>query len=711
MNSIAVNFSLSANIPNAKFILISSLTGSTTPMTYDGPGPDGQTHLYSSALRVSDIPSFPLAIDYRYARDGIECFPECGQFVITRPSPTPVSIFDSLSRGQYTDHTTFSVAFHIPATFEAGCLPVLSIQDHPDRIPMIHDPGKNTYHVTHKFSIYTVQPLLYHYALTAARDGHLVHSEPSRPHTLFVRAPVGGFLISVFESWSDSFPSFSHVSRPIETFFRPTATVFAIEAIPPQSASACFFKRKDVPQPEPLAHEGVWFLTQELPRGHLKFESSLGWRINSELSWSSCPFDFSAPASGAILYRDLRESPLRRGLSVFLPLISLRLTPSRAVGDFSVIPGLARWAKSIGIAVIHLHVEQLENSLLDPVHADIGHPETNGFLNEVRDAKLAALWALFCESKERVQPFVAAFEVRQPWLRAAAGSEFGLWVQWFLASQLTAAFEAVAETGVQLLLDVVAFSHEHIQRSAMWFGHFAQALRIVGLEQAAFEPIPMETVTRQMSNWAQPITQLFCRTDGSVVQIKGENAAPEKVAQLIGKFSTGVRGVVRDHVNWMFGVSRAQLTQALRSVAVYCPAAIVLSGPVGQLFPLEMMAEQFHCLPESNRVVQNLHGNQVLSPSYLSPEVASEFPEQVQVAQIREEITRKNATDAMVVDVFFGDLMAVACGDRVRVTPIQLIKDHCRFLFPFTLDELTENSEVRNSLLEVLNVGKRWAQN
>jgi hypothetical protein len=160
----------------------------------------------------------------------------------------------------------------------------------------------------------------------------------------------------------------------------------------------------------------------------------------------------------------------------------------------------------------------------------------------------------------------------------------------------------------------------------------------------------------------------------------------------------------------MDSLTSSDLHQSMEAISRHCPAALVLSAAAVQRFEIAEMVKKFHCLPESNEVILSLSGKQVLCTSYLSPEVASEFPEDISLVDMRQEIERKNMLDVLLVDVFLGDLVSVARGERVQVTPIQLMEHYCRFLFPFTLDELTADSELTDSVRDILRASSREAQ-
>jgi hypothetical protein len=693
MTGSTVNFTLSADVPDSELVLFSSLTGSTSLMVYSGPGSDAHTHFYTTTLDLPDIPSFPFTVDYRYTKDGADCFPGCGRFIIARSSPSPISIRDSLASEQYTDHTVFSVTFHIPDTFQPGRPPALLLQDHSDPIPMTHDPEHNLYRHTHTFSIFTVQPLFYHYAIL---DSPL-KSELGRPHNLFIRFPVGGFHISVYELFHESIPSFSYTSRPICPTFSSETVPFSIEAVSPFQPTDCYFRRFDSPDDLPLEPAGAWILVQDVSLSKLDFQFALEWQPESDIESEVCPFT-SFEKSDAILYRSIRDSPISRGLSVFLPLVSLRPNSAKTVGDFSVIPGLATWAKSVGISVIHLHVEQLSGNLIDPVIADIPVEGNAANLVEVREAKVAALWLLFRESVESTKDYVTEFRVRHAWINEACRSEFAVWVQWFLAAQLTAAFERVAELGVQIMVDAVLFNVGSLVEKMNWFAHFAQAVRIVGIEQAPVEYPALQRAQETLGQWTESVAGFVSQT------------LPQwrlgRVQNWLERGMSFVNQTVQVPLTWVDEIPRPGLHRAMAGLAGQCPAAVVLSAAAQRRFTANEIAA-FHCLPENSEVIGSLSGNQVLCAAYLSPEVVSEFPVEVSLEEMRAEIVRKCQTEAVLVDLFFGDLVSVARGERVDVDAVQVVEHQRRFVFRFTLEELLQEPELRGGVREVLQEGRR----
>lgn len=242
-----------------------------------------------------------------------------------------------------------------------------------------------------------------------------------------------------------------------------------------------------------------------------------------------------------------------------------------------------------------------------------------------------------------------------------------------LFSQLSRAHADALALGVHLVVDFVIDAGEPLDQvcdGIIAASRAASVVRIVGVRNVYRQPIHC---------FGEGVCERIGEVQGSSVLVDDHMATPGWLEQRLEGLPQDVVAQVRarkdEIIRTTFRPCRDMLTRAARETAV----CLLMDEDGTKLFGPEMV-NSFGLLPT---------GPEVELPNRLSPEMLSEFPEEVPAELISQEVRRRAAFPTKLSTVYLHDLL-VAAGDwkRERPEPLQLINEHCRFRLPVALDVL-----------------------
>jgi hypothetical protein len=688
---VPVRFSLALDSvsPSVKLILTDSGQIAMSPAV----SPLASVHVYETTVRLDGV-SFPIKCRYNYELAGRPIFPELRTLLIGSPPPSGSVVVSDSPWGAPPPADQFAVNFHVYYAAEPG--ETVAVQsDFPvfegarrSYIALSSVPGTDIWSGTALISLFAARPIAYKYSVYS-RDGSAVHRENGRCHVLYVGDTFGGFSVSVYDGWTDHIGGFQYIPRPVWAssgrWFLP---FFALDFVP----------RTPVPSAT-IAASGAFRVGQMMFVG--------GWRFDALASEGQ--FEFGIPptelpsfvvrettsVSWTIAARFIDGSPFEKTLSVYVPLVSLR-TNGKPSGDFGALVEFAEWAKGVGIGQVHVHIEQLADHLLDPVHACVPCDAGELSLPAIREAKLRWLRSAF----DRDDPHFCEFCRTFGWVKALCPTDFAQWVQFRLFTELAAAHAILVELGVQLVVDFPAAGNfANLPGPLAALAHCCHAVRLIGMENFA-QPLRREVLVGLFGAKAELVAEAMCTSDG--LRIPKERTTDEHIRRVAGAIGDPDAERKIRYLVWIVQQEHpAGVRDFLESRAPYLPAAVLLDTATTRFFGAKRVRGEFRMIPGQAEITDG--ETLALMPQYLSPEMFSEFPLDTTNDLMERQLRDRAGSAAAAVTVYLGDLLAVfGRYKRPMPAPIQLIHGHLRFSLPMSIDEMKQNSETNTRIHDFL---------
>jgi hypothetical protein len=619
---------------------------------------------YLPTITVSFVLSapFPFVRTYTYLRDDEQCPDgELELRVHSNPIRDHIFVTDSIpSTSQLPSdriHVSFNVVHELPPDHELAFESIF-----PPNYVTMDRLGPSNWTCVIPFPCNTFHAIIYRYHRIGP-DSHVIESESGRPHVLLLNTSIGGSTVSIHDTWSTQLfvcPFYGRVIHPATaTFLHPT---FSVEFLSPLTG---LFLRLGDGDPDPMANDGAWILEKTLEKPISVFS------IGADAEWQDFTFPALPLPVSVSAVRLFGSEAARRTACVYAPLVSLKADQSDPIGDFAALVALARWARRAGIGQVHVHVERLPGQLLDPVHAvvDLAGDLDDFTVQSVRTAKLRILWAQYQSGFDQsgLESFLELF----PYVTAKCGGDrFAQWVQFVLFRQLSAAFVQVADLGVQLLLDFAADGDLADQELPLRLtSYFAHGVRLVGFDRYV-APVSVPRIRAIFGTRADLIVERYCAVSADGIALKPEafEAGPDLER-------------LRELARMERAADPEGCLAFLERLPGLCPSALILDPTLSGFARLSGFVRAVTDGGECDRFSH-------VFPSYLSPEMISEFPQSVALDGVTAVMQNRAASEGMSVSFYLADLFTLAHGERARDPPdaIQSIKGHRRFMFTYALE-------------------------
>jgi hypothetical protein len=714
-----VNFSLSIDREDPS---VSLLLANSDPMGM-WRVPAGSQFVYEIAVRFTNVSKFPFSQSYNYARRGAICFPSERTLIVhSLPELACINVSDDLTdRERPAD--MFTVSFNI--SYRARENEFVAVQTDfsafvpptPSYLLLQRVPDQPLWTGRALVPLFAPRPIVYKYTVFSGEK--VVHRESGRAHVLFLGDASGGLAVSVYDSWWDGAIGFPYVPRPIcAARGRKSEPIFMVDFVAPTRRRKAFLagSMPSMANVEPLFEDGAWRFDRAIPAGETRFTFKIGTSdlpSGDELQWAE-PYCFQiheASRPSAIFGRFIFGPQTQKVMSVYVPLISLH-SANQPMGDFHTLVDFAGWAKQVGIGQIHICFEMLKGHLLDPVHAAIDCDVGELTIPAVRDSKLRQLQQLF-ESSSGNDPRFREFCDVFNWMRPYCSSEFAYWVQFYLFNQLGAAYAKILELGVQLVVDFSAGAELNgMFMPLQMMSHYAQVIRLIGMDTFC-QPVRREVIESLFGPDSDFVIRTFCIETGGVLTIPNGNRQPEYVEQVLSHVTDlALRQELESRVSHLMLLARNVLARRCRDflqvIAPYLPSAVILDAAASKFFDPRVVHETFGMIPSASDRELNPAVPTALMPSFMSPEMVSEFLPNIPSDQIHAQFTERIRSNALSVTVYLADFIAAIGGfERYQPAPIQLIAGHCRFVMPVAIDQMKANEAVNLRIREFLHGAER----
>jgi hypothetical protein len=661
-------------------------------------------------------PSFPLTLKYNYVTNGAQIFESDRVFRVHHdPHGVPIRVADQINCPLRPPGilAVFTVQRKVK---KSETVTLILHGQSASQPPLILTSREDIWFGELILSPELQNPVCYKYAVLSRRGKPVL--EPGRPHVLWVDPLIDGLAIAVADTWAEPIDGIPYVCRPL----RPASLAspypeFVLEYLPPDPQTAVFVSG-DIPSlgsgdlcsAEALLLDGAWFMRKTIRVEEFPFTFKLHATARGAKKPQIVPGAAPALARAAEVPRQasvrmVSGNPLR-GFAVYVPLVSLWTDESPEVGDFDTLVAFARWAKRCRIGQIHIHIETMEHHLIDPVHAAIPYEHPGYDLVLVRDAKLAELSKLF-DRRDKNDPFFEAFQKAMSWVIECCDTGFARWVQFFLFSQYRRAFQAILDLGVQLITDFVLDvepSYIGVYRPLHTMATLAHGVRLIGLEHWV-QPPTVDLLHLLFGAYASMIIQQFFHVSecGVELVVRSQSAIE---ANLSWVRSPALKVSLSRKLVWFGTFDPKKNLSFFAEIVPTLPAALIADVRATRDLGMKTIQTEMHFIPSTPAPAERA----MIMPGYLSPEVitawASGETHETMHASLAEQV---NST-ALSVTVYLHDL-AVMIGraylNEAAPLAIQLVKDHCRFQFPESVQEMEDETERITSIQEMLQYYNR----
>lgn len=220
----------------------------------------------------------------------------------------------------------------------------------------------------------------------------------------------------------------------------------------------------------------------------------------------------------------------------------------------------------------------------------------------------------------------------------------------------------------------------------------------------------------------QSVFEHFFRVSTFSISLLDNAIIPKKIQDFASKLNSGIREEFEKKMQMVIKILNEkngsendfvlndfqnEVINHLSTIAPSVPSSLILDQMSCEVLGFEKVSKM-NILPYSTIPIR-LNSNdkmQCLGPILLSPEMVSEFQAQTQAEVIAEIIKQRISSEEQYVEIYFTDLLR-ALGYNTDIEPIQTIKDHCRFLLQFTIQDLFRESETSDRIRDLLSSSKR----
>jgi hypothetical protein len=667
-----------------------------------GPGSfwDGDVHV--PAIR------FPCVFKYNYVINGAQLFPSDLFTIHKDPFDRVIRFFDYKTSTVRPPGIFVNFNIQTKAKKVESVVLVLHGQSQTPQCPLSFKDEVWSAEV--RFPPEVQNPICYKYSIVSKKKKPIL--ELGRPHVLWLNPLIDRLVICVVDTWADPIDGIPYICRPLTPACLPSSQPeFVVEYLPPEPQEAVFVSGPipslgggDLASAEALLWDGAWIMRksirlEELPFAFKLHGTALGRKKLQVVPGIKPTLAHSHDIPRSISVRMITGCSLR-GFAVYAPLVSLWTEESPEVGDFQTLVAFARWAKRCGIGQIHVHIETLEHHLIDPVHAAIAYEHPGYDLVQVRDAKLAELSKLF-DKRDKLDPAFESFQNGTQWVVESCDSPFMRWVQFFLFEQYRRAFQEIVELGVQLITDFVLDlepCYLALYPPLHTWSTLSHGIRLIGLEHWVGPPT-IELVRLLFGAYSHTIIQQFFHvSDFAIEQVMRSPSSIEAGLNWVG--SPSLKKSLLRKLVWFSSFDGKKSSEFFADCGTAVAAALIADVGATRILGAKSIANDFHFIPSSSSPADRA----MIIPGYLSPELITAWPtgetHETMHASLAEQVT----SPALSVTVYLHDLgVMIGRGESNEVAPlpIQLIKDHCRFQFPESIQDMESETERIASIQEI----------
>lgn len=268
--------------------------------------------------------------------------------------------------------------------------------------------------------------------------------------------------------------------------------------------------------------------------------------------------------------------------------------------------------------------------------------------------------------------------------------------------------------------------------------HYSHALMIIGLcphlkslrhsqsqRKNSFQSqrLTIDFVRNLFGDIAQNVIDTFFRVSSFSVSLLDSAYVPKSVHSFASKLNSDIRDEFEKNMQMVINIDKknskekdddsedvfvlnnfqSEVVNQLSSLAPNLPSALILDQMSCEVLTPEAV-EKMSILPYSSIPipVSDQKSMQCLGPMFLSPEMVSEFPSDMQAEIITDVIKQRIKSKEQYVEFYFTDLLR-ALGYHTDIEPIQTIKNNCRFLLQFTIRDLFRESETSEKIRAILS--------
>ena len=668
--------------------------------------------LFQFQLKIEKPEVFPLQIPYSYSFDGNK-----QRMVIIKSEPHDVMYVNDtkIIRPESVNFHTVTFFLRVKCQSNSQVLIVSPQQcfwQNNKRFNQIRMSyvRAGVYKCTVLISADTFAPISYKYFVSAPTQ----MTEKGRSHTLVINSPIGGKVISVYDSFLTSASTFPLFAQPIDpSECDAFHTQLHIEYSPCHKLEqACIsFSNDDNDEDiELLSKDVVWKFDKQynkligrkiffgmMPEGKKEFE----WDESETLK-----IDETANKVDCVAIRSIHGATFNRSVGVYIDLVSLPLTKSSPCGSFASIKKLVEWAKECGLGYLHISIERInDNRLIDPVLANETPDDAIGGMkiDEIREKKIALLYTKYQEwvkIKKIDLKYIEFMKFMGQFISPLCPSQFALYVQYVLYKELADASTHAMENGISLVLDVLCDDTPgSLDQQIQILSPFASYLKIVN-GSSFLSPISFTDVVSIFGKKTQSVLNAI-DVIGTAVFIKPRYSRDFEAAAIC-KIEPSEYSDFCQRFNHLSALATSEerrtrsqeFYQFFASIANVAASAVLLDEAASSLFNEDIIRK-------SNIVPCTPHG--FYEPSFLSPEVFSEFSSPISETEAISRIQRKLSSSAKCVTLYLGDLMHALGINRIAGEKICDKKHHNRFVLNVSAEDLLSKKENNKTIFSFLD--------
>jgi hypothetical protein len=538
-------------------------------------------------------------------------------------------------------------------------------------------------------------------------------AEPGRCHSLLIRSPIGGKFICVYDTFGlpEGIP---YIPRPIyPVSSQPFNSILQIEYTSKIQVSTVALSM-NMGKPEELIRDVGWHYCKEIPKITSEAKVAIGTSVVKQkgYAWDEKETVTIVPTvskTDFISIRQINGIPLKKSIGVFVQLISLPSKQGDFCGDFSSLITLIDWAKLCGLGHIHVGIDRInDNRLIDPVLCKVScNAPPGATLEDVRKMKIDILRSQYAEwEKLRVSDGYYGEFVRMngAFLAPFCKDPFALYTQYRLYAEMDEASTYAAERGISLIFDVIVDNVEgSLEQQIQLLAPHAQYLKVANAA-SVLGTVSVNELTGifgALAKYAIKISNVygsaailrpeFVPEETNIAAIDASEIPEDDVEEFCRKL-TIYRKMLFDKEK----IDRQKgFMNFFKSMASVIPSALMLDAAATAIVSIDDLKEA-GIIGCSNRDFNE--------PTFLSPEVASEFASAENKSDDAKHIQNKLSKKSIGVTVFLSDLLMAASCPIPPCRQIQDVMNHVRFVFQKSAGELLIDSETTGKIRDLITM-------